>query len=104
MAKEQWHSWGRYILLAIVIIFSCGGYVFVVKANSDDIDKVETKVESIEEDVHALELNQRDEIAMKKQLIKTLERFEVTQTTISVNQQKMTNDITEIRVRIENPK
>lgn len=66
MAKE-WHNWGRYILLAIVIVFGSGGWVMKVKSNTDaitaaekHIDKTDEKVEELEDDVHALELNNKD--------------------------------------------
>ena len=41
MAKEQWHNWGRYILLAVVIIFASGGWVMKVMSNTDAIAELE---------------------------------------------------------------
>lgn len=60
MAKEQWHNWGRYILLGIIIIFGTGGWVVTVRSNTNDIGKLQEKTELLQEDVHTLELNNKD--------------------------------------------
>ncbi len=60
MPKEQWHNWGRYIFLAMVIIFGSGGWVMKVRSNSNDIDTLEKEVKVVQKDVHNLELSDKD--------------------------------------------
>lgn len=60
MAKEQLHTWGRYVLLAVVIIFGTGGWVVNVQSNTKDIVKLQGKTEILVEDVHRIELNAKD--------------------------------------------
>lgn len=67
MAKEQWHNWGRtlIILAGIIvtgagIVFTSGGYIEVIKGNTKDIDVLEIDVDEVKEDVHKLELQDKD--------------------------------------------
>ncbi len=60
MAKEQWHSWGRTAVILAGIVFAGGGYVMKIRGNTKDIIKVEEKVETIQKDVHEIELNAKD--------------------------------------------
>ena len=60
MAKEQWHNWGRYILLAIVIVFACGGYALQINTNTSSIEKHDEKIEINKDKIHVLELSDKD--------------------------------------------
>lgn len=60
MENDQWHSWGKITVLAIVIIFSCGGYAIQVNNNTKGIGSLETEVGELKEDVHVLELSDKD--------------------------------------------
>ncbi len=72
MPKEQLHHWGRYILLAIVIIFGTGGWVVTVRSNTHDIGKLQGKTEVLQEDVHVLELNNKDLTNISKNTLNVL--------------------------------
>lgn len=72
MAKEQLHHWGRYILLAVVIIFGTGGWVNTVRSNTQDIDKLQDKTEILQDDVHTLELNNKDLVNISKNTLDVL--------------------------------
>lgn len=60
MAKEQLHSWGRYILIATTIIFACGGWVYTVRDNTKDIGILQDDTKVLQRDVHKLELADKD--------------------------------------------
>ena len=60
MAKTELHNWGRYIFLAMVIIFACGGYAMKIVGNSTAIAKVESEVEVVEDDIVDLKLQYKD--------------------------------------------
>lgn len=67
MAKEQLHSWGRLIVLGIFIVFATGGWVVKVLSNTEAITRVQNKVDVIEEDIHVLELKDKDLANMAEQ-------------------------------------
>jgi hypothetical protein len=56
MAKEL-HDWGRYILLAIVIIFGTGGWAVTVRDNTADISILQEDTRIIKDDIHELQLS-----------------------------------------------
>ena len=56
MAKEQWHNWGRYVFLGIIIIFATGGWVIIVQNNTKDIEVLQKDTKQLGEDVHRIEL------------------------------------------------
>ena len=60
MAKEQLHNWGRHILLAVVILFAAGGWVVTVRSNTKDIGVLQKDTRELRDDVHALELSDKD--------------------------------------------
>ncbi len=60
MAKEEAHKWGRFILLGIFIVFATGGWVVKVLSNTEAITRVQIKVQAVEEDVHKLQLKDKD--------------------------------------------
>ena len=60
MAKEQLHNWGRYIFLAIVIVFACGGYAMKIIGNTTAIEKNIIDIEEVEENVIDLKLQYKD--------------------------------------------
>ena len=89
MAKEQLHNWGRYILLAIVIIFGSGGWAAKVVSNTNTIsenrsdsmladisllkkvEKSESSIENLKGDVHKMELNAKDIKSLAAEAVKT---------------------------------
>lgn len=72
MAKEEAHKWGRYILLAIAIVFACGGWAVTVRRNATDIVILQTDVKEVEGDVHKLELADKDISNIAQNTLKTL--------------------------------
>lgn len=88
MAKEQLHNWGRYILLAIVIIFGTGGWVVTVRSNTKDIGKLQVKTENLQEDVHVLELNNKDLTNISKNTLDVLVQVNSKLETIQQTQTK----------------
>lgn len=85
MAKEL-HIWGRYILLAIVIIFGTGGWVVTVRSNTNDIGKLQEKTEILQEDVHVLELNNKDLTNISKNTLNVLVQVNAKLETITKTQ------------------
>lgn len=67
MVKDQWHSWGRFLLLGIFIIFATGGWVVKVLSNTEAITRVQNKVEVVQNDVHELQLKDKDLTNMAEQ-------------------------------------
>lgn len=60
MARTEWHQWGRYIFMAVVIIFSCGGYAMKIIGNSANIEKNTKSIGANKDSVHKLELSGKD--------------------------------------------
>ena len=60
MAKDQWHSWGKTLIILAGIIFAGGGYVMKINANTKDIDKVEVKADDNSEEIVDLKLQYKD--------------------------------------------
>ena len=80
MAKEQLHSWGRFILLGIFIVFATGGWVVKVLSNTSAIAdvKAESKkiafdVEEVEDDVVDLKLQYKDIENLSTQTVNVLQ-------------------------------
>jgi outer membrane murein-binding lipoprotein Lpp len=69
MAKQEIHNWMRTAILLMGIVFAGGGYAMKISDNSTRVEKVESKV-------HTLEINQEREIALKESLLTTLIRLE----------------------------
>ena len=102
MAKEQWHSWARHLVIVAAIVFAGGGYVMKINSNSVDIAKNEETIEKVEDNVHILELKQRDEAAVKAAIFSTLHRLETEQKLMSIAQQQAAIDITVIKGQVNN--
>ncbi len=60
MAKEQWHNWGRTVTTIITLVFVCGITYKTIGHNTEDIGKVEVKVDTNTKDIHEIELNAKD--------------------------------------------
>ena len=88
MAKEQWHNWGRIILLGIVIIFACGGYALKINSNYSDIVVLEKEVKGVQGDVHKLELADKDIAFMAQRSIELMTEINSSLESIKVIQSK----------------
>ncbi len=102
MSREQWHDWGRYLLITVGIVFAGGGYVMKINTNTGHIEKNAVNIEEIKDDVHIIELNQRDEAATKQAILSTLNRLETETKIISVAQQRAVVNLTEIKGQVNN--
>ena len=102
MAKEQWHNWMRTVVMAAVIIFSCGGYAMKIHGNSGDIVKVEDRVTVVEGEFHEMELNQRDTINTYNGILAALSDIKTEQKSFRVSQQATAIAVTEIRGQVDN--
>ncbi len=87
MAKEQWHSWGKVTVLAVVIIFSCGGYALQVNNNTKGIGVLETDVDAVKEKVHTLQLADKDIANLAQKSVDYMGKIETSLTKISAIQQ-----------------
>ncbi len=103
MANAQIHNWGRYILLAIVIIFGTGGWVFTVRDNTKDIGllQVDVKdvrddVKDVRDDVHKLELSDKDIANLAQKSVDFMSRIDVSVGKILTEQTKLTAEQTKI--------
>ena len=96
MAREQIHNWGRYILLAIVIIFGTGGWVFTVRDNTKDIDLLQVDVKDVQDDVHKLELSDKDIANLAQKSVDFMSRIDISVGKILTEQTKLTAEQTKI--------
>jgi threonyl-tRNA synthetase len=88
MAKEQLHNWGRYVFLALVIVFASGGWVITVKSNTDNIIKNATKIEKVEDDIHKLELSDKDIANLSQKSVEFMTKIDSSLITIQQEQTK----------------
>ena len=96
MANAQIHNWGRYILLAIVIIFGTGGWVFTVRDNTKDIGLLQVDVKDVRDDVHKLELSDKDIANLAQKSVDFMSRIDVSVGKILTEQTKLTAEQTKI--------
>ncbi len=101
MAKEQLHSWGRYILLAIVIIFTCGGYAMRVSDNTKGVAKNTFKIEEVREKVHIFELWGKDMENIATSSDKSLKSIDSKMSTIQTDQQSIKTDLAVMKVKVD---
>ncbi len=88
MAKEQLHSWSRTVVMIVTLIFVCGITYNNIGHNTKDIDKVETKVEVVEKDVHELQLKDKDLANMAKQSLMFMSQVDTKLDSIITEQTK----------------
>lgn len=78
MAKDEWHNWARIALVVGTMLFSLGSGWKMISSNAKGVDRNEVninenekeqdvahkeivvKVEACEDDIHALQLNNKD--------------------------------------------
>ncbi len=108
MAKEQIHNWGRYILLAIVIIFGTGGWVVTVRDNAQDIGVLQEDTRTLKSDVHKLELSDKDIANLAQKSVDFMSRIDTSvgkiltqQTKLATEQTKITTDQAVMNVKLE---
>lgn len=101
MAKEQWHNWGRYILLAIVIIFASGGWAMKVMSNTEAISEVKEDVELAEDDIVILRLQYKDITGLTSSINESLRDLKVGQAASNTVQQKMVTDVAVISEKVK---
>jgi hypothetical protein len=66
MAKEQWHNWGRTAITVLTLAFVCGLSYSNITQNTDDIDIIEGDIKVVKDDVHKLELRDKDLVSMSE--------------------------------------
>ncbi len=76
MAKAEWHNWGRTALTVLTLAFVCGITYKTIDHNTDDIKVNTTDIKDTTKKVHKIEVNQAEEIALKKSLLETVSRIE----------------------------
>ncbi len=119
MAKEQLHNWGRYILLAIVIVFSSGGWVFKVISNTTAIADVKResvaadekliksdaklfeKVEKTRDDIIDLKLQYKDIEGLTTTINTSLRELKDGQKTSNKVQGEMRTDVAVISEKVK---
>ena len=100
MAKEEAHSWARYIMLGIVIIFACGGYAIKVTDNTAkikeeaDINKVQTgqihSLQLADKDIKNIAEKSLDTMVLMNSKLETIQTTQAKQATIqAVNSEKL---------------
>lgn len=87
MAKEL-HSWGRLVVLGIIIIFATGGWVVKVLSNTEAITRVQNKVEVVVKDVHKLQLKDKDLTNMAEQSLMFMSQVNMKLDSIAKEQTK----------------
>lgn len=109
MAKEEFHNWARLGVLIAVIVFAGGGYALRVHDNSSDIAKGEerdkqlaAKDERQDDDIHALQLNNKDIQNITSATLDTLKEIKDDVKAIGVEQMNTRIDITQIKGQLNN--
>ena len=88
MAKEQWHNWGRTLTTIVTLVFVCGITYSTIGRNTDDIVILEKDVKVVQEDVHKLELQDKDIANMAKQTLDYMIKLDTNVDAIRTEQQK----------------
>lgn len=102
MAKPEIHSWSRTIITILSLAFVGGITYRGIGENTEDIDIVEVKVDKHTEDIHKLQLNERDMQGIYTRIDGTLNRLEAEQKDNSGNIQKMLEAVIKTQAKVEN--
>ncbi len=86
MAKEQWHNWGRTVVTIVTLVFVCGITYKTIGMNTEDIDVLQVDVKVVKEDVHKLELADKDIANMAEKSLEYMVRIDKTLDTIKEKQ------------------
>ncbi len=100
MAKEQWHNWGRTAITIVTLVFVCGVTYKTIDHNTEDINKVEVKVEDIKDDVVDLKLQYKDMESLATSTNNILQELKTGQVTDRVIQNKMVTDVAVISEKV----
>jgi outer membrane murein-binding lipoprotein Lpp len=101
MAKEEIHNWMRTAILLMGIVFAGGGYAMKISDNSNKAEKNAAKIDSVEEDVHAIEIKQERDLALKVAINNTMVRMETKMDNISNEQTQIKLDVNSTKVKID---
>lgn len=102
MPKEELHHWSRTILTILSVAFVCGITYRSIGHNTEDIGTVEKQANENEENIHKLELNQRDIQATYASIAKSLHRIETEQASQGESQQQTVITVTKIQGQVDN--
>jgi outer membrane murein-binding lipoprotein Lpp len=100
MAKEQWHNWGRTVVILAGIVFAGGGYAMKIQGNTSDIADNRAKIEKTVDDVHAIEVRQERDAGVKEAIFSALNRLETEQRTMRVAQKRSSDSIIKIESKV----
>ena len=101
MAKEQWHSYFRMSIIVLGIVFAGGGYAMKISDNSSKAEKNTVKIESVEDDVHDIQINQAEKIATDKAIASTLRELKVGLDSIKTDQSDIKTDIAIMKTKVD---
>ncbi len=112
MDKTEWHNWGRYIMLGVLIIFACGGWVTKVISNTVDIADVAEEVEDNKDNIHVLQIQTNKIESVVQNINGSLVRLESGQTNFHIEmrgqlkeqriaQQAMFKEVTETSIKVK---
>ena len=102
MAKEEIHSWSRTVITILSLAFVCGITYRGIGENSEDIGTVEVKVDKHTEDIHKLQLNERDMQGVYTRIDGSLKRLETEQKGDGEYIQKMLEAIIKMQAQMNN--
>lgn len=102
MAKPEIHSWSRTIITILSLAFVGGITYRGIGENTEGISTVEVKVDKHTDDIHKLQLNERDMHGIYTRIDGTLTRFEKEQQDITVTIQKMLEAVIKTQAKVEN--
>lgn len=72
MAKPELHNWARYLLMILAIVFAGGGYAMKVTDNSSRISKTEAVDDKQGDQIHALQLADKDIANIAEKSLETM--------------------------------
>ena len=102
MAKEQWHNWSRTIVSLGSILLVCGMSYQKIQDNTE-VNKIQdNKIVKITETVHELELQQAEDLALKKSISETLGRMEAKMDQTSSTVSSMEKDLAVTKEKVNN--
>lgn len=104
MPKPELHNWGRTALIVLTIAcsaigsacllgFTAKGWVGRIDINTANIVKLDDKAEENEDNIHILQLKERDASAMKEQTLGVLRELKSGMTTIG-------DDVSDIKTNV----
>ena len=100
--KDQLHHWSRTVITILSLAFLCGISYRDVGSNKKDIDKHDDRITGVEDEVHVLQLNERDMQGVYTRIDSSLKRIEAKQMVDSESGRKTAEAVIKIQTQMDN--